>query len=267
MTEQDFHSQPAASSRPRVWRRVLVLLAALAALALLLRLGFWQLDRALEKQAMQGQLEASRRLPALDLGQLTEQEASAAAQAQRQVRLNGRWVSDKTVFLDNRTMATRVGFYVLTPLVLEDGSSVLVQRGWQPRNASERTAMADFASPAGPVQVLGQLLLEPSRMYSLGGPERGAIRQNIDLPAFARETGLALRPVVVLEQASSQNSGDGLQRHWPQPAVDLHKNYGYAFQWFALAALVTGLYVWYQIFNPRRKARLKPRQKDDLGGH
>lgn len=44
---------------------------------------------------------------------------------------------------------------------------------------------------------------------------------------------------------------DGLQRDWPQPAADVHKHYGYAFQWFALSALTLILYVWFQIIRPR----------------
>jgi len=48
---------------------------------------------------------------------------------------------------------------------------------------------------------------------------------------------------------------DGLLRHWPAPAFDVHKHYGYAFQWFALAALITGLYVWFQLVRPRLRRR------------
>ena len=44
---------------------------------------------------------------------------------------------------------------------------------------------------------------------------------------------------------------DGLRRQWPPPAVDTHKHYGYAFQWFALCALILILYVWFQLVRPR----------------
>jgi surfeit locus 1 family protein len=48
---------------------------------------------------------------------------------------------------------------------------------------------------------------------------------------------------------------DGLLRQWPEPAADVQKHYGYAFQWFALCALILGLYVWFQIVRPRRTGR------------
>src|SRR5437868_3343803 len=44
---------------------------------------------------------------------------------------------------------------------------------------------------------------------------------------------------------------DGLLRHWPPPELGLHKHYGYAFQWFALCALILVLYVWFQLIRPR----------------
>jgi surfeit locus 1 family protein len=55
----------------------------------------------------------------------------------------------------------------------------------------------------------------------------------------------------VLQAATSDVSGDGLLRQWPKPAVDIQKHYGYAFQWFALCALLAGLYVWFQLLRPR----------------
>ena len=47
---------------------------------------------------------------------------------------------------------------------------------------------------------------------------------------------------------------DGLLRQWPAVAIDVGKHHGYAFQWFALCALITGLYVWFQLLRPRLRA-------------
>jgi surfeit locus 1 family protein len=56
-------------------------------------------------------------------------------------------------------------------------------------------------------------------------------------------------------QDASPEGGDGLLRQWPHPAVDVHKHYGYAFQWFALCALMAGLYVWFQLIRPWLRRR------------
>jgi surfeit locus 1 family protein len=104
---------------------------------------------------------------------------------------------------------------------------------------------------AGVVTVEGRIAPPPSRLYALGTEGQGPIRQNLDIDAFARETGLKLRPLSVLQTDGAGTAGDALLRQWPAPAVDVHKHYGYAFQWFALAALISGLYVWFQLIRPR----------------
>jgi surfeit locus 1 family protein len=78
------------------------------------------------------------------------------------------------------------------------------------------------------------------------------IRQNLDLQAFRAETRLPLRTDLTLQQAGP--ASEGLLRDWPAPALGVEKHYGYAFQWFGLAALVVFLYVWFQLIAPWRKA-------------
>lgn len=236
-------------------RRFLVLLAALAGVALAARLGLWQLSRAAEKEAQQAALESRGQEPPLAQTLLAHSPDEAAAQQHRRITLQGRWIGARTVFLDNRAMDGRAGFIVVTPLALPDGDAVLVQRGWAPRDAAERTRVPAVASPEGVVTVEGRVQAPPSRLYELGAEGLGAIRQNLDLDAFARETGLRLRPLSVQQADGAAADADGLLRHWPAPAFDVHKHYGYAFQWFALAALITGLYVWFQLVRPRLKRR------------
>lgn len=236
-------------------RRFLVLLAALAGVALAARLGLWQLSRAAEKEAQQAALESRGQEPPLAQTLLAHSPDEAAAQQHRRITLQGRWIGARTVFLDNRAMDGRAGFIVVTPLALPDGDAVLVQRGWAPRDAAERTRVPPVASPEGVVTVEGRVQAPPSRLYELGAEGQGAIRQNLDLDAFARETGLRLRPLSVQQADGAAADADGLLRHWPAPAFDVHKHYGYAFQWFALAALITGLYVWFQLVRPRLRRR------------
>jgi surfeit locus 1 family protein len=238
-----------SASPRRAW---LVLLAALLAAALTARLGLWQLSRAAEKEHAQAALDSRGAAPPLAQAELAAETQQAETQHFRRVELRGRWVDGRTVFLDNRPMAGRPGFIVLTPLLIgEGGDAVLVQRGWVPRDANDRTRVPAVPTAEGVVSVEGRIAPPPSRLYELGAEGQGPIRQNLDLDGFARETGLRLRPLSVLQADSAGTTGDGLLRHWPAPALDVHKHYGYAFQWFALAALITGLYVWFQLVRPR----------------
>ena len=238
-----------------VQRRWVVLLAAVLAVALTARLGLWQLDRAAQKNRLQAALESQMALPALPAAGLASDGAGAAAQLHRAVRLEGDWLAAQTVYLDNRQMNGRPGFYALTPLRLDDGSAVLVQRGWLPRDIRDRTLVAAAPPPAGRVQVQGRIALAPARLYEFDGSASGPIRQNLELDAHARETGLPLRPLMVVQEDGPTPVSDGLLRQWPRPAADVHKHYGYAFQWFALSALILGLYVWFQLIRPRRARR------------
>jgi surfeit locus 1 family protein len=229
-----------------------VLLATLIGVAVAVSLGGWQLDRAAQKRALQEAIDTRAALPALAAGQLAGTPAAAADQLHRRVRLEGRWLERFTVFLDNRQMNGRPGFFVVTPLLPAGASSaVLVQRGWVPRHFVDRTRLPAVATPEGAVAVEGRIAPPPARLLELGAAASGVIRQNLDVAAFAAETGVRLAPLSVVQTRGPDD--DGLSRHWPSPAVDVHKHYGYAFQWFALGALIAGLYVWFRIVRPRRR--------------
>jgi surfeit locus 1 family protein len=232
----------------------MVVLATVVTVAGTARLGVWQLDRAAQKVALQQARESQGQLPPLPSLELAREAQAATAQGYRKAVVDGVWLSDRTVYLDNRPMGGRPGFFVVTPLLLDDGHAVLVQRGWLPRDATDRTRIAPYRTDSGRVQVAGRLAPSPSRLYDLGHAASGAIRQNLELADFAREIRRSLLPLVIVQDDAGARSADGLSRQWPQPASDVHKHYGYAFQWFGLSALATALYVWFQLIRPRRRA-------------
>lgn len=242
------------------WRRAAVLLATLVGVAVTARLGLWQLDRAGQKAALQAALDARATEPELAPSALAASTDASAGQHYRRIRLRGEWVPARTVFLENRQMKGQPGFFVVTPLRLTgDAGAVLVQRGWAPRDIRDRQIVPEVPTPAGVVEVLGQVAPPPGRLYDFAGAAAsGPIRQNLDVAQFALETGLALRPLSVVQvEGSPAAAGDGLRRDWPAPAVDIQKHHGYAFQWFALCALMTGLYVWFQLVRPRFPSRAR----------
>lgn len=247
-------------------RRALVLVAAVLAAALTARLGVWQLDRAQQKLDLQARMQSRAELPPLASAELANDERQATEQHFRRIELQGRWLPEHTVMLDNRQMNARQGFFVVTPLLLASGDAVLVQRGWMPRDFSDRTRLAPLPTPAGQVRLSGRIAPPPSQLLALATEERGVIRQNLDLASFAKETGLRLRPLSLQQTApalavpasdavapAAVLPDDGLLRQWPRVAVDVAKHHGYAFQWFALCALIVGLTAWFQFIRPRRQ--------------
>ena len=223
----------------------LTTVAALFFAGLGIYLGLWQLSRAAQKEALQAAMQTQASLAPLDEAALA-QPSAAATGLYRRVRVSGVWDAERTVYLDNRQMDGKVGFFVVTPLRLQStGQVVLVQRGWVGRNFEVRSQLPAIQSPVGPVWVEGQIAPPPSKLYALGDPGRGRIRQNLDLPQFRRESGLALADFTIRQNGPDS---DGLRREWPAIALGVEKHYGYAFQWFVLAALVTGLYLWFHLF-------------------
>jgi surfeit locus 1 family protein len=235
-------------------RAALVLIAALAGVLLTARLGVWQLDRAAQKLALQQSLNQREAMPELPAAELTQDARQAKSQEYRRIRLRGQWMDGATVFLDNRQMNGRPGFYVVTPLRLEEprGMTVLVQRGWAPRDQLDRTRLPVLPAAGGDTRVVGHVAPPPSRLFEFDAAASGPIRQNLDPATFGREIGVTLASFSVVQDAPPVPD-DGLLRQWPHPAVDVQMHYGYAFQWFALCALMAGLYVWFQLVRPRLK--------------
>jgi cytochrome oxidase assembly protein ShyY1 len=221
--------------------RLLPALLILIVVAVTVRLGFWQRDRAHQKEALQAHITQFENAPAQTIG--------AAPVALKdiefhRVRAVGSFVPERVVYLDNRPYNDQPGFYVVMPFKLRDGGYVLVNRGWLPRNMSERTTIGPYVTPKGEVEIEGIARADASKAYELGQGGSAAhqqIRQNLDVHAFAAETGLPLQPFVI-QQIS--DDGDKLVRDWPTPISGVERNYGYMLQWWgmAVAAIAFGLY-------------------------
>ncbi|MFZ2738664.1 MAG: SURF1 family protein [Burkholderiaceae bacterium] len=223
---------------------VLTLLAGLA-IGLTTALGYWQLSRADEKLALAAAQQQLGQLPALSNAALQGMSDPAQQAMHRTIVLRGQWIADSTVFLDNRQMQGKPGFYVITPLQPEGGGpAVLVQRGWVQRNFVDRSRVPSIATPTGMIEVVGRISALPSKLYDMGQPGAGLIRQNLDFAQFSDETRLSLMRISIQQSGGSEV---GLLRDWPKSGLGFEKNQGYALQWFGISALIAVLYFWFQI--------------------
>ncbi|WP_353236302.1 SURF1 family protein [Diaphorobacter ruginosibacter] len=256
----------------------------MAVMAATASLGRWQLSRAAQKEALQRMMDLRMAEPPLSTDEFVSrlqgmEPMSASAPdprisdpgmsdpqkdglLHRQVLLTGQWLAQHTVYLDNRQMRGRQGFFVMTPLRLDDAarSVVMVQRGWVPRNFEDRTQIPSIRTASGQVRVAGRVAAHPARLFEFGtsggGARASSIRQNLDLAAFGAETGLTLLPLSVVQTAG--DADDGMLRDWPAVDTGIDKHYGYAFQWFGLCGLVAILYVWFQLFRRFLRPRSQP---------
>lgn len=162
----------------------------------------------------------------------------------RAASARGRWLSERTLFLDNKIHRGQAGYFVLTPLRLSGSDSVvLVNRGWiaAPRLRAE---LPQVSSPAGEIEVSGVTRSFELRPFELRETRpQGAVWQHVREGDFRQLTGLDALPVMLLQTSVSD---DGLIREWGSPENPAIRHYGYAAMWlvFALMAIGYGLLVW-----------------------
>lgn len=207
--------------------------------------GVWQTGRGHAKEMLRDRYEAMLRDAPVTLD---GSAGEAAALDLRRVSVRGRWLAERTVFLDNRVLHGRAGFHVLTPLKIAGSERLLlVNRGWVAVGA-DRTQLPTAPTPAEAVSVEGIARTLPDAAFRLGEDAPGSrIWQSIEAGRVAQAFGPAMLPLVVQQ---TSDSADGLVREWDRPDFGIDKHRGYALQWFGLAlvsVVFAGLFIHRQL--------------------
>jgi cytochrome oxidase assembly protein ShyY1 len=202
-------------------RRVAILVLAIAVAALCVRLGFWQLDRLQERRASNDRIRAG-----LAAAPMVLDEAPRSGAALRRASATGTYDADREVVLSGRALEGQSGDHLLTPLLLSDGSALLVDRGWVPTGTR---------SPAreGAVEVRGFLL--PPDSVGEAVPVAGRVTR-VDPDGIGRTLPYELAPVYLLLQAQ-RPPADSLPIPASLPALSEGPHLSYAIQWFSFAAV------------------------------
>ena len=198
-------------------------------LPVLLFLGTWQLDRAEEKKVQLAQWE-------VEDNQLDWQaHVEAGLTVGQPVTLSGRY-QEMTWLLDNRTRDGAPGYEVLTLFQPEKGQALVVNRGWiqAPRRRDE---LPEISTPSEVVVLSGRLseypeppvLMETSE-GTTQWPRRVQALTRSDLEADVQ----AVAPLIMRLDGSSQPGA--YRADWSPDRMGPQTHYGYAFQWFSLAA-------------------------------
>ncbi len=161
--------------------------------------------------------------------------------------MRGEFLPDRTVFIDNRSLNGAAGFQVVTPLRMQDGASVLVNRGWIARDVRDPARMPRIETPASSVAIEGLAVARVPRLLELAPPQAlrvPGIWPNLAPEDYERITGIVVARFIVQQTNSTT---DTLQRVWPRPASGVDKHRGYAFQWYGLAALSACLTIFFGV--------------------
>lgn len=221
----------------------LSLLTALL-LPLLLSLGVWQLRRADEKLELQEQYSARQGEPPVALEQLD----TAEDLQYRQVEFSGRYDNAHNFLLDNRIHQGQVGYELITPFVTDTERVVLVNRGWLPQGPT-RAALPALDAIEGRVTLRGSIYVPVGTPLVLG--EVAALEgwprviQSLDPPAAGALAGYPDNSVFPYSVRLADAAPGVLVRDWPVVSMGPERHQGYAVQWFAMALMLLGLYLYY----------------------
>ncbi len=226
--------------RPRLWPTLITLPAVIV----MLGFGVWQLERRVWKQDLIALRAARTTAPAIALPDAPDLKRLEY----RKVKLRGRYLHGKELYLGARSLRSNLGYHVITPFAANDGAVVLVNRGWIPLDRKE-PSQRRRGQVAGEIELVG---------YLRAGGRKGsytpdnAPAQNfwfyVDIPAMANHVGIRNPRSFYLQAAGEPPPGG-----WPRPVpvrVDLPNNHlQYAITWLALAV---GLLVIYFLYHRRR---------------
>lgn len=220
----------------------MLVLAGLALTGVFLGLGTWQVERRVWKLALIDRVEARIHAEPVAAPGPEEWAGLTAASAEyRRVRLTGRFAHDRATLV--QALSERgAGFWVLVPLVTDRGFTVLVNRGFVPTEARERSARA-AGEPEGEVTLTGLLRLsEPGGGFLRRNDPAADRWYSRDVAAIATARGIdgstAVAPYFVDADAAPNPGGlpmGGLT------VVAFHNNHlVYALTWYALALMTAG---------------------------
>ena len=241
----------------RKW--IITTLLVLLGTALCVRLGIWQLDRLEARRAFNAQVQAMRRLPALNLDQ--DESDSIQDMEWRAVQVSGRYDFENQIAIRNQYYGSQYGYHLLTPLLFDPstfasvagqaGTAVLVDRGWIPADGNSAPDDWRKYDEAGEVNLSGQIRLGQGKP-AIGGvadalPENGAgleIWNNADVARIAGQLPYPILPVYIQLDPDPQDIEPPIPF---QPEIELTEgpHFGYALQWFTFATILFVGYPFY----------------------
>lgn len=231
------------------FRRYFPPFVAVVFIGIFVSLALWQLDRAAQKETLLAQFTDDADFMPLN-GGLPNNEFQP-------IEVRGSYRGDRQILIENIVRDGRLGYFVITPVAQAGaGPLLLVNRGWLARPAQQRELTPIDVS--GDVRTLRGRASHLPRVGIRGGAGfdgAGDWPKNAVYPTYAEvahELGEELLPFVLLLDPADD---DGFRRQWQPQSSGPMTNYGYAFQWFAMAVTVFAILAWQLRKGASRRAK------------
>ncbi|MCS5710081.1 SURF1 family cytochrome oxidase biogenesis protein [Candidatus Berkiella aquae] len=212
--------------KPSLW----ITLVTLLGVTLLCGLGCWQLLREKQKLALQNQANEASTLTPLNNTTLLAPQLSWEMQRYRSVHLQGTFLNQYSILLDNKIKNGQVGYHLITPVALTNDSWLLIDRGFIPLGKS-RQQLPTIPAIIGEVTIEGYLDFSYRNPFISNPLETQEIRwplrmQHLDVQLLSTLWHKKVFPMLVVLNSSPEKS-----TAWLSP----ERHRGYAVQWFGLA--------------------------------
>lgn len=214
---------------------------------LFIRLGFWQLDRGVEKEALIITEQQRLNQAPVEFRDLPE---DVLALSSLPVQLTGGFLTDRFFLLDNRVLNGKVGFEVLVPFREQGGQLVLVNRGFV-QMGRRRDGLPQIPELTELADVSGRIYVGSLNKFApdeLSGSTRKwpRIVQTSDPAVLQQFIGEPFYPYVVRLKLGDSNA---LPRFWPVTLISPAKHHGYALQWFTMALTILIAFLYFTFRN------------------
>lgn len=225
----------------RWWPTTLLVIGAMAVMT---RLGYWQLDRLEFRRARNAYISNQLSSETLLLSD-DDLDYDISRLEYRPVAASGSYDHSREIILKGQLWGGQPGVHIITPLILSGSNrAVLVDRGWIPYEDSDPNKWEEFAEP-GPVTVTGlaRSADTPPRDTPSNTPQHEWYR--VDIAALQIQMPYNLLPFYV--QQSPRNEGNNILPLRTQPTFDLSDgpHLGYAIQWYLFVTILGVGYVYY----------------------
>lgn len=236
-------------------------LLAIAAALVMVRLGEWQLHRYEERHAINTRIDAADSTPAVPLTSVVATPTAAGhagpspgnSVSWTKVTFSGQYDPSHEIQARGRTVDGDVGFEIVTPLLLSDGTGVLVDRGWVPApDAGALAAPTVPPAPTGQVTVVGQIHLSESRPTPIEHRDGRLDTRRISVPRLAEQMPFPVYGAYILLTSQTPANSPAFSTI-PIDHEDDWQNAGYTVQWWLFACMALYAYVYYA----RKEAQLR----------
>lgn len=223
-----------------VWSKRLVKLLASALLiaAACVALGIWQIARLHQTEQYNAAVRSGLSAAPEPMDTLLPDGVEPDSVRYRRAEAIGTYDVAHEFVLYGRTQADQAGNHLLTPLVLADGSAIVVDRGWVPLDVDQPGSM-EGAPPSGEVDVVGVLFA------SEGGPPSSignaitaeTTLSKVDLARIQSQLPYRVAPLYLLLQHQAPAQSGTLPIPSPLPELSNGPHLDYAIQWFTFATI------------------------------